>query len=202
VQSVSIENIRKSQLWVSKLHPMQRIRIQQKTTCKATASSLEDPSDLRHVSKNSIVRSLPGHDQPSVSGFRADFDGLNLSPGPHRRERCDLALNSCLSPAGAGGVCAIDRGATLKLLGNISIPAHTTVDCQATFPDAEDANIGQYASLPSLLRRGSDIDERQQHPTGRKQQLDDSYGDNGNVPLLHRNRSCLRWFRGALRRKA
>jgi hypothetical protein len=77
-----------------------------------------------------------------VSTFGADLTGANDATTP---------LNNCLSAAGSGGICAIDRGAVLKLLGNPRIPAHTTLDCQQTFPDAEDGDhLSDYPTMPAL----------------------------------------------------
>src|SRR5580704_10866595 len=77
-----------------------------------------------------------------VSTFGADLTGATDATIP---------LNNCLSTAGSGGICAIDRGAVLKLVGNTRIPAHTTLDCQQTFPDAEDGDhLPDYRSMAAL----------------------------------------------------
>jgi hypothetical protein len=45
------------------------------------------------------------------------------------------ALSKCLAAATAGGTCTVDRGGTVKVLSDLTIPAQTTLDCGATFTD-------------------------------------------------------------------
>lgn len=61
-----------------------------------------------------------------ISTFGADLTGTNDAT---------TALNNCLGAAGAGGTCTIDRGAIIKALGNVAVPAQTTLDCGVTFTD-------------------------------------------------------------------
>src|SRR5262249_40518241 len=60
------------------------------------------------------------------------------------------ALNRCLRDVGQGGTCLAD-GAKLKLLGNVIIPAHTTLSCGNAFLDSEDGDVYQFAALPALM---------------------------------------------------
>jgi hypothetical protein len=61
-----------------------------------------------------------------TSGYGADLTGATDATA---------AVQNCLNAAGAGGVCKIDPGGIVKLIGDLTVPAQTTLDCGATFPD-------------------------------------------------------------------
>ena len=54
------------------------------------------------------------------SDYGADVTGIMDSTA---------ALNACLTAVGPGGTCKVNRGATLMLLGNVTVPDRTTLDC-------------------------------------------------------------------------
>jgi hypothetical protein len=72
--------------------------------------------------------------------FGADATGANDST---------VALNACLAAAGPGGTCLASGGTTLKILGAVSLPGHTTLSCGNSYLDAED-NPAAYASTPAI----------------------------------------------------
>lgn len=74
-----------------------------------------------------------------VSSFGADLSGATDSTA---------ALNACLIAA-TGSSCWINRGGTLRILGAVTIPAHTTLKCGDSYLDAEDSP-GTYGSLPAI----------------------------------------------------
>lgn len=55
-----------------------------------------------------------------VSAFGADITGATDATA---------GISACLAAAGPGGTCFADRGAKLRILENLSIPAQTTFDC-------------------------------------------------------------------------
>jgi hypothetical protein len=58
------------------------------------------------------------------------------------------AINACLREAGPGGVCWA-TGGKFRLLGDVFIPANTTLSCGASYPGRD--NYTGYASAPALL---------------------------------------------------
>jgi hypothetical protein len=78
-----------------------------------------------------------------ASEFGADLTGATDAT---------TGLQNCLS-AGAP-TCFLNRSGTLKILGNISIPAFTTLDCSATFPSAQD-NPSVFTPMPAIRLDGN-----------------------------------------------
>jgi hypothetical protein len=58
------------------------------------------------------------------------------------------AINACLRDAGLGGVCWASGG-KFRLLGDVSIPANTTLACGTAYPGRD--NYNRYATAPALL---------------------------------------------------
>lgn len=79
---------------------------------------------------------------PMVSTYGADVTGVNDST---------TALQGCLNSVGAGNVCNVDPGAKLKIMGNVAIPANTTLKCGFTFNDSEDSAVASFGTLPAIM---------------------------------------------------
>jgi hypothetical protein len=75
-----------------------------------------------------------------VSQFGGDLTGTADATG---------SLDTCLTSVGPGGVCTVDAGGKLLLLGNVSIPANTTLDCGWTFKNQAE-NPAAFATMPAL----------------------------------------------------
>jgi hypothetical protein len=117
-------------------------------------SNLACPLNSGNGDNGSQVKSLDGKcwlavfppEGPSAVQFGADKVGVNDST---------TALQSCLTAAGAGSQCRISHGGKIKILGNITIPAYTSLDClDGALLDAEDHQTN-FSTLPAILLDGT-----------------------------------------------
>ncbi len=84
-----------------------------------------------------------------VSTFGADLTGTTDST---------TAVNNCLAQPGQAHTCNVDANAKLKIDGNISLPAFTTLKCSDTLLDSSDLPPGTYSDKPAIrLASGSTI---------------------------------------------
>lgn len=86
--------------------------------------------------------------RPAGSGLR--YAGAEFGADLSGRADSTAALQRCLDAAGPGGTCRVERNAKLKVLGDLKIPANTTLDCGGAFPDASNAYARSWGRLPAL----------------------------------------------------
>jgi hypothetical protein len=96
------------------------------------------PQTIPHAPATNAPTNAPTQ-LPTVSAFGADTTGASDATS---------ALQDCLNAA-ASSTCVVDPGATLRLAGNVTIPAHTTLSCANSFPSSDDMPSG-FAALPAL----------------------------------------------------
>lgn len=114
--------------------------------CSLNAGAGDGGSQVPSADGKCWLANLKG--QGLVSEWGADMTGTNDATS---------ATQACLNAVGSGGVCGVDLGGSLKLLGNLTIPIATTLDCRSAFPDVEGngTSASRYASLPAIKLDGS-----------------------------------------------
>lgn len=108
--------------------------------CSLNSGFGDDGSQVRSADAKCWIARLTF---PFVSEWGADLTGINDA---------SAAVQACLNAVGSGGTCWVDPGGSLKLLGNLTLPTATTLDCRSTFSDVEGngSSAASYATLPAL----------------------------------------------------